>query len=289
MRTSAIIRIITWSIVAIFLIAILVNVINGNKLFGINIGISGYSYDDSDKYLVANGVVNVNDIKNVDINWISGKIKVIEYDGDNIEFYEEGSSSLDEDNKMRYLVEDGNLKIKFKNLRKFISLSLFNPFNKTLVVKIPTTYNNEFNNFTIETVSSSVEIENLNAKNISIEVVSGGVDIENIKSEVLKVETVSGSASISGNVDFVDSEGVSGKVTLDLENCPKEIKAETVSGSINIFIPENEGFTAEYDTVSGKFKCDFEVTMSKKEAIHKNGKADFELETVSGGININRK
>ncbi|HBB28792.1 MAG TPA: hypothetical protein DC000_06030 [Clostridiales bacterium] len=289
MKTSAIIRIITWSVVVIFLIAILVNVINGDEFFGLNIGFSGYNYTDSSKYLVADGVVKVNDIKNVDISWISGKIKVIEYDGDNIEFYEEGSSSLDEDNKMRYLVEDGNLKIKFKKSRKFISLSLFNSFNKTLVVKIPTSYKNDFNNFVLDTVSSPVEIEGLKAQDISIEVVSGGVDIKNIKSEILNVETVSGSASISGYIDFVDCEGVSGKITLDLENCPKEIKAETVSGSINVFIPENEGFTAEYDSVSGKFKCDFEVKMTKNEAIHKNGKSNFELETVSGGININKK
>lgn len=289
MKTSAIIRIITWSIVAIFLIVILVNVINGDEIIGFNIGFSGYNYDNSSKYLVADGVVSAKNIENIDIDWISGKIKVVEHDGDTIEFYEEGSSNLDEDDKMRYLVEDGNLKIKFKNSRKFMAFSLFKSLNKTLILKVPSSINDELNSFVIDTVSSPVEIENLTSNNVSIEVVSGKVDLKNIKSEVLNVETVSGSADISGNIDFIDFEAVSGKVIMDLENCPKEIKAETVSGSINIYIPENDGFTANYDSVSGRLKCDFEVKMSKKEAIYKNGKSNFEFETVSGGININRK
>ncbi len=289
MKTSAIIRIITWSIVAIFLIVILVNVINGDEIIGFNIGFSGYNYDNSSKYLVADGVVNAKDINNIDVNWISGKIKVVDYDGDTIEFYEEGSSNLDEDEKMRYLVEDGNLKIKFKKSRKFMAFSLFKSLNKTLILKVPSSIKDELNNFVVDTVSSPVEIENLKSNNVSIEVVSGKVDLKNVKSEVLNVETVSGSTNISGDIDFIDVEAVSGKVTMNLENCPEEIKTETVSGSINIYIPENDGFTVEYDSVSGKFKCDFEVKMSKKEAIYKNGKSDFELETVSGGININKK
>ena len=288
MRTSAIIRIITWSIVAIFLVVVLVNSINGDKIFGLNnIGFFGYSYDNSGEYLVADDIISVRDIKNIDIDWISGKVKVEEYSGNTIEFYEEESSSLDEDEKMRYLVEDGSLKIKFKKSKKFIS-SFLNK-NKTIIIKIPSSVSGGLNSFVLNTVSSNVEVNNLVANNVSIEVVSGDIDINNVKSELLYVETISGSVNISGAIDFIESEGVSGKITMDLENCPKEIKSETISGSINIYIPENDGFTAKYESVSGKFTSDFNVTMTKNKAVYKNGKSNFDFESVSARININKK
>lgn len=289
MKTSAIIRIITWSIVAIFLVVVLVNSINGDGILGLNIGFSGYSYSNSSKYLVADGLIGVNDIRNIDIDWISGKVRVEEYNGDRIEFYEENSSGLDEDEKMRYLVENGNLKIKFKKSKKIASFLFNNSFSKTLIIKIPSSLSNELSNFEVDCVSSKVEIDNLIANNISIEAVSGEIDINNVISEALNVETVSGNVNISGNIDFIENESVSGKIMMDLDNCPKEIKSETVSGSINISIPENEGFTAKYESLSAKFTSDFEVNKTKDEAIYKNGESNFVFESVSGRININKK
>ncbi len=293
MKTSAIIRIIAWSVIAIFLTVVLVNVINGNgmnlgALRGFNINFSGYSFENINKYSVAEDTVNVKDIKNIDIDWISGKVRIEEYDGDSIQFYEESSSNLSEDNKMRYLAENGTLKIKFKKPYKSI-ISFNNYLNKTLVIRMPSSGENNLNEFTLDVVSASVEIDALKADKVSIEAVSGDITIKNLISDKLDVETVSGDMNVHANVDSVDFESVSGDLVLDLENCPRGIDAEAVSGRVDIFLPENDGFTVRYDSVSGKFKCDFEVSITKKEAVYKNGKAKFDIETVSGGINVNRK
>lgn len=293
MKTSAIIRIIAWSAIAVFLTIVLVNVLNGNgmglgSLGGFNINFSGYSFQNVNKYSVAENTVNVKDIRNIDIDWISGKVKIEEYDGDGIEFYEESSSDLNEDNKMIYLVENGTLKIKFKKPYKGI-ISFNKLLNKTLVIRMPLSEENSLNEFTLDVVSSSVEIEALRADKVSIDAVSGDITIKNLISDKLDVETVSGDMNVHANVNSVDFESVSGDLVLDLENCPKGIDAEAVSGRVDIFLPENDGFTVRYDSVSGKFKCDFEVSITKKEAVYKNGKAKFDIETVSGGINVNRK
>lgn len=293
MKTSAIIRIIAWSAIAIFLTIVLVNVLNGNGLglrglTGFSINLSGYSFENINKYSVAESAVNVKDIKKIDADWISGKVKIEEYDGNTIQFYEEASSNLSEDNKMRYLVENGTLKIKFKKPNKGI-FSFNNSLNKTLVIRMPLSEENSLKEFILDVVSASVEIEALKADNVSIEAVSGYITIKNLISDKLDVETVSGDMNVHANVNSVDVESVSGDLVLDLENCPRGIDAEAVSGRVDIFLPENDGFTVRYDSVSGKFKCDFEVSITKKEAVYKNGKAKFDIETVSGGINVNRK
>lgn len=315
MKTSAVIRIITWSIVAIFLIAFLTNSIGSNKSgFGnfpiINLGNFNYNFDNASKYSIADGKINADDIRKLDIDWVSGKVRIEEYNGKTIEFYEESTSSLSEDNKMRYLVDGGTLKIRFR--KPYTMFGAIKSLNKTLVIRIPVSMEDGLAELKLENVSSIVEIEALIANVAVIESVSGEINIKNLISKKLDIETISGDVNlsanlehlnletISGDVDIsidsnsiekIDMESVSGELSLKMNSCPKKLDIETVSGEVDIFIPENDGFAVEYETISGKFKCDFEVSLTKKQAIYKDGKSKsmFDIETISGNISINKK
>ncbi len=318
MRTSAIVKIVVNFMLAIFLISILINILGGNSLgfkgFKIPIfsfGGFSYKFDDASKYSIANGKISVDDIRKLDIDWVAGKVRIEEYSGDKIEFYEENSSGLSEDDKMRYMVDNGTLKIKFR--KSYIGFGILKSLSKDLVIRIPVSMEDGLAELKLDNVSSSIEIEALIANVVLIDSVSGSISIKNLISKKLDIETVSGTVNVSAEAEFVDVEAisgdlnisissksiekvdiesVSGDVSLDLGNSPKILDVETISGEVNITLPENDGFVARYDSVSGKFRCDFEVSISKKEAVYKDGKINkskLDIETVSGDITINKK
>lgn len=318
MRTSAIIRIVTSLLLIVFLVFILTNSLgknqfsfNGFKLFSINLGGFNYKFDDESKYSIADGKITVDDVRKIDLDWISGNIKIEEYNGNKIEFYEENSSSLSEDDKMRYFVDNGTLKIRFR--KSYMGFGLLKSLNKAIVLRIPVSMEDGLNEFKIDNVSSSINIEALITDNLTIDSVSGEISIRNLLAKELDIETVSGTVNVSAKSEILNIETVSGTLNavidsalikkvnvdsvsgdafLDLGSCPEDLDMESVSGNAHITIPENKGFEVKYDTVSGKFKCDFAVSITKKEAVYKegnSGNSKLRINTVSGNININKK
>ena len=73
---------------------------------------------------------------------------------------------------------------------------------------------------------------------------------------------------------------VSTSVLLEAAEC------DSVSGNITLTIPEGNGFTAELDTVSGKFNCDLPVIMRGDKRIHGDGSAEFEFDTTSADVTV---
>ena len=145
MKTSAIIRIVIWLIILLFLIGVLIYGINGDNTLRFNLNLNVHSYSNSDRYTIGKDIITVKDISSIDINWISGNIEIVEYDGEYIEFYEEYHSNLSENNRLRYLVDNGKLIIQFKESKRIFGFSFFNTLHKNLTMKIPTSLIIELN------------------------------------------------------------------------------------------------------------------------------------------------
>ena len=113
MKNSAIVRIVIWSAVIVFLIAAAVIVmVNGGWGFSTGAGIgSVYKYSDSSSYSIGDFSANADEISSIDIEWISGSVNISEYDGDGITVSEDGFD--DEDTKLRYRIKNGKLSIRF--------------------------------------------------------------------------------------------------------------------------------------------------------------------------------
>ena len=65
---------------------------------------------------------------------------------------------------------------------------------------------------------------------------------------------------------------------------------ESISGSVKIAIPENTGFSLDYESISGSISNEFTGSTMKKsgENVYKNGSVEFDVETVSGKITITK-
>lgn len=186
-------------------------------------------------------------------------------------------------------------------------------------------------NLSVHSVSGEIIASDLQGQRISLSTTSGRIDARSLSAEELKLSTVSGKltgdfsaatagifstsgkievrgdtaealnlSSISGSVRFEGTAGrsarvktTSGKAGLVLRALPENVKCSSVSGELSLLLPETgEGFTAEYQTVSGSFDCGFPVTGTQERRSGMvccgMGKARISLSTTSGGMRIEK-
>ncbi len=316
MKISAIIRMITGSLIAIFLVLLLAFGLRDGNIFGFmhnfsfstNIGVSSRSYQNSEAYAIGGNSIAAQDINDIEVNWLAGNVKILAYEGDEITFSETSTSALTEAEKLRYLVKDGKLTIQFSAPSRGLRMFFNSTPEKTLELKVPQQLATSLNRLMLDSVSAQLDLQNISAKELALYTVSGPIYLTNsscntltaesvsgeiifkaVSADTLTAENVSGAAELNGSFNDLDYESVSGSVSIDSEQALGNYQIETVSGSIKLAIPENPGFTVDYETVSGSFSCDFPTTSRKQQAIYKDGKALLDLETVSGSIKIIKK
>lgn len=313
MRTSALIRIVVWSAVALLILTILLAGIAGS-LFSNALGYipffrynasNNYSsqYDYNQLYTAGNGSVSATDITAIDIEWIEGAVTVLPADTDVITFSETSRYELEERYKLHYYVRDGRLSIQYCESRA--PLNFRYAFGKSLTVTLPREL--YLNMFQVEAVSAKVQMDAVNADTIQIEAVSGSLSVSNSAARTVNVDAVSGRIALeSVTADSLTVTGISGETRIEQSqirnvNCElvsgsiyiepgadvRELNTQTVSGSIRLILPEHAGFTARYNEGSGHFRCDFPVEMKgKRTAVYNGGGAEFEFSSISGSVSI---
>lgn len=166
--------------------------------------------------------------------------------------------------------------------------------------------------FTISTVSGTVVLRSISAETLDAGTVSGTLTLEDCSAEKLRAHsvsgtnlckgfsaekaeltTVSGSLNAHGNAEKFKVSTVSGSASLMVDQCPEKANMHSVSGSLKIRLPEYAGFTADYSSSSGGFKCEFpaQITPDRKhqkrgQAVFGNGECKIELHTTSGSMSI---
>lgn len=316
MKASLIIKIFCWVVIAAVLLCVLIWGVTGSGIkFGLlpvscN-GLGSVNFDrlegDAGAYAPSNAYsVPLGSIENINIDWIGGSVIVKPYDGSEISFTESSPTGIPEKYALRYAVSGSTLTIHYCEA----SLTQWNTFNnltKKLELLVPQSLANTLSVLGIDAVSASVDASDLTSGEVELSTVSGPIRAANINARELELTTVSGSVSTeSCAADRVETESVSGAVSLDGSFgevhcntvsgstkvysgiCPAKASFESISGASTLFLPENNGFTARYDTVSGGFSCSFPTTSSNDRAVYGDGSASFSFESVSGSIRIEK-
>lgn len=287
MKRNAIARIIIWSLVAVLLTSLLVVGISSSPSSFFSgdwsLGIIGVTYKNSALYNVGGGTVT-DEFQSIKVNWTNGKINIEAYDGEDTVISE--TEVAEKENKLRWRVEDGVLKIQ--QMAAGMRFGLKQTPKKTLTVKIPSNVAEGLKAVTSDSVSAEVTITGISASDkIEIDTVSGGANLKNIKTEKLDIDTVSGSIKAAGEFTELESDSVSGDVTVSSATPLKKLDCDSTSGNIRLTIPKNSGFTLKADTVSGDISCGLPtVSESKNRRVCGDGSADFETDTVSGDLII---
>lgn len=148
----------------------------------------------------------------------------------------------------------------------------------------------------IETVNGSVGVVDGTWGKIELSTVSGAIELAG-DAESAEIETASGKVDIAGALGALDFESVSGNLILATERALR-LDAETVSGSIYLTLPAQDGFTLDYETKSGAFRSTLTeregalITCGDHEAYYTvpaldgGAVSELEISTVSGTLTI---
>lgn len=263
-------------------------------------------------------------VDKLDIEWVSGPVEVLPWDGNYVNVTEYSAPDLEEGQRLEMTVTDGGtMRIRWTRDKKFWKGLLL---SKQLLVQVPAGMGFEKlkvsnvsgdvrleglrgEDFTISTTSGRIWVAGLQGEDVKVTSVSGDIHVESVQAEMLRLGTtsgrieapgfgaedarlnsVSGSVNAYGNGESIEVKTVSGSATLQTEYPPEQVRIETVSGRIRLALPPEAGFTAKYETMSGSFATAYPVSgdLSGKsgKAVHGSGDMEIYLHTLSGKMEI---
>lgn len=223
-------------------------------------------------YSVGTFEYNAGDIDAVEIDWVSGSVKIGESDSARLTV-SETDGGLSEAQKMRCSIENRTLIIKFC---KPGCSGIFLPGTKQLTVEIPKgimlTAKSSSAEITLEaeslakaelqSTSGDIEAGDFSAESIYINSTSGEITVGKAYSEEgIELCTTSGgiSAEILSAKEKIYAESTSGSLKFDFAEAAKEIHAESTSGTVKIeraAAPELYIKTTSGGIYSGISSCD---------------------------------
>lgn len=140
----------------------------------------------------------------------------------------------------------------------------------------------------LETASGDVELDGDYAA-VTVKTASGDIRAAVVCPE-LALQSASGDVHVESTTGKLLCHTVSGDLDLTLEELPTEITVSTTSGDCRLYLPEHEGFSIRYKTLSGDFGTNFKLTGTKGERVYLDGgNTNIAASTVSGDIIVRRK
>ena len=250
-------------------------------LFGLSLTSCGTSvgfYDNADKYLIGNQTYTEN-ITSLDIDWISGKVILIEDETIEGVKVEEDTNLVKDEELVHSYLNNGELKIKF--FASGHSRMGFTSFKKDLTV----TYKPGLENFELNLTSGSCTATKLTATNCDIDMTSGSIKIDNLVANNISTECTSGDIEINNaDVKELKSTMTSGNINVSFVNLEKA-DFDMTSGDINMTLPE-EGGIVKVNKTSGTVITKRECTVDKNTYTFGSGDASIKVSMTSGTVVI---
>lgn len=274
MKRNATIRIIVYSLVIVILLGIL--------LTGLGVGMfTTRVRSQIEVYTHGGGEIPAREIRQIEIEWASGKIQIQAAPADTITFQEIGDGDND---PMVYRQSGDKLSIQYQTPGVHFGFS--SSGSKELIITVPQDW--YCHDLTVEAASADVFINSLTAGEVELNMASGESHITDCEFVDLDVECASGEVYFSGALTNMDCNSASGKVTAVFENIPASIDFDGASADLELTLPEDAGFTVEMDALSGSFQTDFETAQRNGQHICGDGACRIDVDGMSGSVTIRK-
>lgn len=246
---------------------------------------SGSEVSADNNFITESTVQNVSfdakEVKKLHIEWVSGNVTLKTADQHNITFRVDGDSAV----PFSYQLSGNELDLRYP-----ADNALWKPArgSKNLTITVPQSwYARETN---IDVVSAVVEVDGLSTEELKLDTTSGPINASGLCCDQIIASTVSGNVILEGTAEELKLDTTSGRCQAELDERVQEIELDSVSGELELILPESLGFEAEVDTVSGSFRSDIPTTASSKGVYTcGNGECGISVDTVSGSITIQKK
>lgn len=273
MKTNAIVRIILWSLILIFLVCAVIWTVGRYFLM----------YHETSRAIVdevaflhpisSDGQLISDDVRDICINWVSGSITIEPGDVSQLVISESGGQKA----PLVWMQYDNHLEIDFCEN----DLS-FNTLSKNLKITVPRNYRCDY--LTVNSASGSLKVQNLTVDDVVISGASGKSHFDSCHVKNLNLNTASGDIHFSGTLETLDCNAASASVYAVLDNVPESISVESMSGKLDLTLPEDAGFSASMGSMTGKFQSEFSTVSHNGTHICGDGRCSISMEGVSGNV-----
>ena len=231
-------------------------------------------------YTAGNGdIVQIKGFRSIDIEWVSGAVDVVLYDGEGIELTETLMDGGPVTQPMEWRVDEDDSTLDILSQPLTVSASE----KKHLTVKLPRSM--VLHELDINAVSADVSVDlteedTLTLQELDVSSVSGTVTVHAANAEEISLSTTSGAIGGSVRTGQLEIDSVSGSVELMLDVLPAKLEAETTSGDVTLTLPAQPDVPVciVTRTVSGQFRSEVGSTPDAANL--------WELETVSGSMTV---
>lgn len=270
MKSNAIVRIVIWSIVLVFLVVVLVAFV-ADELY-----LNDYTVEASpmatevtiplETIAVATPVkplpneeklvVDGRSIDGIEIEWAAGDITIQPKDVQEITISE--SDVVDEKYAMRWHVDDRKLEISFceEYLMSGLGIRFGADVSKDLYIYVPMDWN--CRSLEIDAADATLEISDMTIGELDLDGASGICRLNNCEIRDLDIDTASGDVIFSGTLDTLDFDAASANFTGEFYSTPSRLDMDSMDGKLDIALPEDCGYALSMDGMSKTFRSDFQ-------------------------------
>lgn len=231
----------------------------------------------------ADGIqVDPSRVQSLEIDWAAGSVTIAPSNVGRITISETPVDRPEE--ALAYTLHGDTLRIRY--YEKKTNPSFNHRHSKDLTILVPRDF--VLNALSVDTASADLSVTDMRIGEADVDGASGRCRFENCQLGSLSVDTVSGDVFVSGTATELDLDCVSSAIQAQLTNVPNEISSDTTSGSLELTLPKDAGFTLELETISGNFRSDFDTT--KNGSIYRcgDGRCEIEVDSVSGDVTIRK-
>ena len=309
MKTNAIIRIVIWSIVLVFLVGVLVAFVAEERYLNDYTAATSPMVSEifvplepeaavPSETVVGETPVSVlpneekltldpKTIDEIEIEWVAGDILILPRDVSEITVTE--SDVSDERYSMVWKTQNRKLEIKFceESWKSGLGIHLTDDLSKDLYIYVPQDW--QCRSLEIDAASATVEMRNMTIGEMDLDGASGTCNLENCSIRDLDIDTASGDVIFSGTLDTLDFDAASASFVGEFYETPSRIDIDSMSGKLDISFPENCGYTLSMDGMSSRFSSEFQGTTMKNNAhVYGDGRCRIDVDGMNCDVNIRK-
>lgn len=282
MKTNAIIRIIVFSLAILVL---------GSVLLG-TVAFESFTFSDlireenrGDNSVQANSATKASDVQHLDIEWAVGSITILPDSGSDQILIRESRVS-DEKYAMHITQAQDKLKIEYCDEDRFFGFGNHDMEEKDLTISVPADW--ICHSLEIDAAAAEVTVSGLTVREVEFDGASALCRFENCQIDKLDADTASGDIFFSGTLEELDFDAASAHFTGILQNVPRQIDTDSMSGNLELTLPEDCGFTMNLDALSGNFQSDFSTECYGSTYKHGDGRCHINVNAMSGDVKIHK-
>lgn len=195
-------------------------------------GVDLYMYIFAGEYSKITQNLTLDNVKELEINWLAGELKIVSGDVEKITLTESGDRAEDKPGYYR-LREDGHLNIEYFKSGEVRDHKVI----KNLTITVPQNFN--FINIEVKSTYGDIILEGISSDEMKLTHSNGNGLVRNCQGGLVKIVTSTGSfemlnSTVEGILTLNPNEG-----TMDITSCNvRDYKVYTYKGVVTLTIPD---------------------------------------------------